>query len=142
MKKALQVLVVEDDNVDQMLLRRLFAKMNLESSLVFAENGEDALRILREETEKKLSPSFLIVTDLNMPKMGGLELLKALREDKKLASIVVYVLTTSISESDITEAYKYNIAGYITKDQLREKTDEVVALLSSYTSLNIFPPPS
>ncbi|MGD1851915.1 MAG: response regulator [Cyanophyceae cyanobacterium] len=134
--RSLNVLLVEDDKVDVMNIRRAFAKNDFESSLHVAENGLEALSLLRNEEESSVpSKRLLILLDLNMPKMGGIEFLDALRHDDSLKKIPVIVLTTSNEERDRIEAYKFNVAGYIVKPVTFSKFLSVTKALNEYWSL-------
>jgi CheY-like chemotaxis protein len=106
------VLLVEDNEVDVMGVKRAFKNFNLTNPIVAAENGYDALRCLRDGTVQK---PYLLLLDLNMPKMNGIELLEELRKDPELKQSIVFVLTTSNAPEDKLQAYDKNIAGYIVK---------------------------
>src|SRR3569832_1827065 len=116
-ERLLTILLVEDDEVDIMNVKRAFKKNNILNPLHIAHNGLDALAMLRGNAEQgieKITPTpKVILLDLNMPRMGGLEFLKELRSDPALKSISVYVMTTSDEESDKFTAYNLNVAGYI-----------------------------
>ncbi len=130
------ILLVEDDTVDIMNVQRSFKKANITNPLYIAQNGIDALAILRNEASVKIPASRrLILLDLNMPKMGGLDFLKELRADDKLRSTPVIVLTTSDQERDRIEAYNLNVAGYILKPVTFTNFAEVMATLNRYWTL-------
>ena len=93
-------------------------------------NGIEALTLLREES--KISPPYIILLDINMPKMNGLEMLAELRLDEKLKRAVVFVLTTSKADEDRIEAYNHNVAGYIIKNQLGDGFLKVMGMLDHY----------
>jgi CheY-like chemotaxis protein len=133
--KTINILLVEDDEVDIMNVRRAFRKGNIINPLYVATNGLEALEILRGRSEHlPLLPSQrrLILLDLNMPKMGGIEFLRVLRADKDLRVIPVVVLTTSNAEQDRMEAYNLNIAGYLLKPIVFATFVEVMATLDRY----------
>ena len=114
----LNFLLIEDDEVDIMTVKRAFKKGNITNSLYVADNGLEALSMLRGDAEKPpLIPvdRRIILLDLNMPKMNGLEFLKELRADATIGDIPVVVLTTSNEVRDRVEAYHLNVAGYILK---------------------------
>lgn len=115
-RKQLEILVIEDDDVDVICLRRAFSKTQTDAVLHFASDGLEALEMLNGEGRKPLDilPT-LILLDLNMPKMGGLEFLQAMRKEAGLKKIPVFVLTTSRQERDVQGAYMHNVAGYIVK---------------------------
>jgi CheY-like chemotaxis protein len=116
--KKLNILLVEDDEVDIMNVQRAFKKNNILNPLFFASNGLEALEMLRgNDGQSSVIPEHrrLILLDLNMPKMGGIEFLQQLRADPVLHNIPVVVLTTSDQDCDRMDAYKLNVAGYILK---------------------------
>lgn len=132
------VLLVEDDEIDVMNVQRAFKKQHIEHPIYVASNGLEALAILRGE--QGVFPTShderrVILLDLNMPKMNGIEFLQELRADPDLQSLVVIVLTTSDQERDRVEAYKFNVAGYILKPVTFKKFLDVVAALNSYWSI-------
>lgn len=107
-------MLVDDDEVDVMSVQRAFKKINITNPLHIAHNGVEALAMLRGENGPQVRPT-IILLDLNMPRMGGLEFLEILRADPDLKSISVVVLTTSRDEQDKVQAFDYNVAGYIVK---------------------------
>lgn len=138
--RALNILLVEDDAVDVMNVQRAFKKNNITNPLHTAGNGLEALALLRGEGCEALRPlPKLILLDINMPKMNGIEFLRELRNDPKLKSISVIVLTTSNEERDVVSAYDLNVAGYILKPVELDKFIEAVRTLDLYWSLNVLP---
>ena len=131
------ILLVEDDTVDIMNVRRSFKKANITNPLFTAKNGIEALDILRNQSEEIHMPKErrLILLDLNMPKMGGLEFLQELRADPALKPTPVIVLTTSDQERDRVEAYNLNVAGYILKPVTFANFAGVMATLNLYWTL-------
>jgi CheY-like chemotaxis protein len=136
-EKLLNILLVEDDSVDVMNVQRAFVKNNITNPLHIAFNGVEALNMLRGSNGKpKLNPSpRIILLDINMPKMNGLEFLRELRNDDDLKSVSVFVMTTSNDDQDKIEAYNLNVAGYILKPLSFEKFVNAVAVLNSYWKL-------
>jgi CheY-like chemotaxis protein len=136
-EKLLNILLVEDDSVDVMNVQRAFVKNNINNPLHIAFNGVEALNMLRGSNGKpKLNPMpRIILLDINMPKMNGLEFLRALRNDDDLKSVSVFVMTTSNDDQDKIEAYNLNVAGYILKPLSFEKFVNAVAVLNSYWKL-------
>jgi len=115
-EKLLHILLVDDDEVDVMNVQRAFKKNNIINPLYIATNGLEALEMLRGQGAQAIPGTRrLILLDLNMPKMNGLEFLRAIREDPDLRPLTVVVLTTSNDERDRIEAYNLNVAGYILK---------------------------
>jgi hypothetical protein len=134
----LNILLVEDDEVDVMNVRRAFRKENIPNPLYVASNGLEALDILRGKGEQLPAIPVerrLILLDLNMPKMGGIEFLQALRADPELKSTPVVVLTTSNADQDRLSAYNFNIAGYLLKPVTFATFVEVMATLNKYWAL-------
>ena len=137
-EKTLNVLLVEDDEVDVMNVKRAFKRNNITNPLYVAFNGLEALEMLRGDNGD--SPQIpqqrrIILLDLNMPRMGGLEFLQELRSDSKLRSIPVIILTTSDEDKDRIEAYKLNVAGYLLKPVKFSQFAEAMATLNKYWSL-------
>lgn len=110
------ILVIDDDEVDIMNIRRSFKKNNIVNQLHVANNGVEALAMLKGDGVKKLNPMpKLILLDINMPKMNGFEFLNQIRQDGELRSLNIFMLTTSNHDEDYVNARQYNIAGYIVK---------------------------
>jgi CheY-like chemotaxis protein len=135
--KALNILMVEDDQVDVMNVRRAFAKNHVENPIHVASNGLEALQMLR--TDVVPGDRRIVLLDLNMPKMSGLEFLRELRHDPALQATPVVVLTTSNDERDKIEAYNLNVAGYLLKPVTVEKFVEVMTTLNKYWTLAELP---
>ena len=111
-KKIIDILLVEDDIVDVMTVKRAFKEINITNSLSVTGNGEEALEYLKDENNEKPG---LILLDLNMPKMNGIEFLKIIKNNEAHKSIPVVVLTTSKEEQDKLSSFNYSVAGYIIK---------------------------
>jgi CheY-like chemotaxis protein len=131
--RLLNILLVEDDDVDVMNVRRAFKKNNIANPLFLASDGIDALDQLRNGAVP--SDRRIILLDLNMPKMNGIEFLRELRRDPALAPTPVIVLTTSNDDRDRIEAYNLNVAGYILKPVTFTNFCEVMAALNKYWAL-------
>ncbi len=131
--RLLNILLVEDDEVDVMNVRRAFAKSHIRHPLFVAGDGLEALEKLR--SGEIPSDRRLVLLDLNMPRMNGIEFLRALREDPQLAPIPVVVLTTSNDERDRIDAYDLNVAGYLLKPVTFANFCEVMAALNRYWAL-------
>lgn len=134
------ILLVEDDEVDVMNVKRAFKKNNVTNPLFVCNNGLEALDFLRGggDTGTKEIPK-IILLDLNMPKMGGIEFLREVRKDEKLKNISVFVMTTSNEDKDKVDAYNLNVAGYILKPLSMERFIEAVSTLNNYWKLCEFP---
>jgi len=131
----INILLVEDDEVDVMNVKRAFKKVNITNPIYIASNGLEALNILRGNHDKY--PDFpqerrLILLDLNMPKMGGIEFLQQLRSDPQLRPTPVVVMTTSNQDQDRVEAYNLNVAGYILKPITFSSFVEMMVTLNKY----------
>ncbi len=140
MMKYLHILLVDDDELDVMNVQRAFKKNNIINPLYVAHNGLEALEMLRS-TEPDAIPKDrrLVLLDLNMPRMTGLEFLRELRGDPELHALTVIVLTTSDDERDKVEAFNLNVAGYIVKPMTFIAFVEVMAALNKYWSINELP---
>ena len=138
---SIQFLLIEDDQVDAQDIQRTFKKNKIANPLHLALNGLEALNMLRGENDvKKLEPMpTIILLDINMPKMNGIEFLKELRSDPKLKSLLVFVLTSSNDERDKIDAYKLNVAGYILKPLKFAEFAQSVSVLNLYWALLEFP---
>ena len=132
-KKILHILLVEDDEVDVMNVRRSFDKNKITNPLYVAFNGIQALEMLRMGEVPKNRR--LVLLDLNMPRMNGIEFLRELRKDSELRSIPVVVLTTSDAEKDKIEAFDLNVAGYLVKPVTFPGFAELMATLNKYWTL-------
>jgi CheY-like chemotaxis protein len=141
-QKLLNILLVDDDDIDVMNVRRAFKKNNIFNPLYVAGNGVEALAMLRGDgVQSPVVPPErrLVLLDLNMPRMGGIEFLRELRADPLLRLITVIVLTTSDDERDKVEAYHLNVAGYILKPVTFMSFVEVMATLNKYWAINELP---
>ena len=132
-ERMLNILLVEDDEVDVTNVRRAFKKNNIRNPLWVAGNGLEALEMLRgAELPRERR---LVLLDLNMPRMNGIEFLRTLRADPGLCCTPVVVLTTSNDERDRTDAYRLNVAGYVLKPVSFQEFCEAMATLLQYWSL-------
>lgn len=131
-QNLVNILLVEDDEVDVMNVKRAFSKNNIKNDLFVAGNGVEALEMLRTSI---VPLPRIIILDINMPKMNGIEFLKILREEDSLKNISVFVMTTSNEDSDKINAYNLNVAGYILKPLSFEKFLTSVATLNNFWQL-------
>ena len=131
--QVINILLVEDDEVDVMNIKRAFKKNDIENPLHVSGNGVEALEYLRSPTTLPLPK--IILLDINMPKMNGIEFLTEIRKDEELKSLTVFVMTTSNSDSDKINAYGLNVAGYILKPLSFDKFVSTVKNLTEYWSL-------
>ena len=132
-ERMLNILLVEDDQVDVMNVKRAFEKNKILNPLYIAGDGLEALAMLR--AGKVPADRRIILLDLNMPRMNGIEFLRELRADPELRSSPVIVLTTSNAEKDRIDAYQLNVAGYLLKPVTFINFVEVTAALNKYWTL-------
>jgi CheY-like chemotaxis protein len=140
----LSILLVEDDEVDVMNVQRALKKNNSTATLYRAANGIEALAMLRSTSHiaQPDNSRLLILLDLNMPQMGGLEFLKELRADPALHQLPVVILTTSMQDSEIAAAYEYHVAGYIIKPITFSSFVEKIDALNRYWLMSELPAPA
>ncbi|MFN4083464.1 MAG: response regulator [Bacteroidia bacterium] len=138
-EKMVNILLVEDDEVDVMNVKRAFKKNNVTNPLHICGNGIEALEYLKEKLKTRGDLPKIILLDLNMPKMGGIDFLKALRAENSLKHLSVFVMTTSNEDKDKVDAYNLNVAGYILKPLSIERFIEAVSTLNNYWKLCEYP---
>lgn len=136
MRSNKPVLLVEDDKVDAMTVERAFRDLHVTNPLSVVGNGEEALSYLRDR--ENLRPC-VILLDLNMPRMNGIEFLAVLRQDADLRSLPVVVLTTSKEEQDKIESFNLGVSGYMVKPVDYQKFVEVVKTIDIYWTLSELP---
>ena len=132
MIKALKILLIEDDVIEVMKFNRTIGFLKLSHKVIEANNGEDALKIL----ENKNNRPDIILVDLNMPKINGIEFLNILKSDNVLRYIPAIVLTTSSNMKDLRECYEVGIAGYLLKPLKYEDYVSRIEKLLAYWSIN------
>ena len=132
MKEMRPILLVEDDVVDQMTVKRAFKELKITNSLDIAGSGLEALDLLRGHAELPCG----IILDLNMPKMNGIEFLEELRKDEKLRNLPVIVLTTSNEDRGRGESFRLNVALYKIKPLDFSQFVEVIRAISLFLELN------
>lgn len=136
MTNLVNILLVEDDEVDIMNVQRAFKKNNISNPLFIARDGLEAFEMLMGKNPQVQIPNpKVILLDINMPKMGGIEFLTELRKHPSLKSISVFVMTTSNEDSDKIAAYDLNVAGYILKPLSFEGFTSAIAILNHYWHL-------
>ena len=136
MKSKRPILLVEDDTVDILTIKRSLQEIHVTNRIDVAENGEEALKILREYTYER---PCLILLDLNMPRMGGIEFLQIIKRDELFKRIPVVVLTTSSDEQDKIESFKLGVAGYMIKPVDYQQFVEVIKTIDLYWTLSEIP---
>ena len=132
--RVVTILLVEDDEVDVKALKWAFDKLKVANPLVIARDGVEALEKLRE-----LPRPFLVITDINMPRMNGIELLRKIRESEEHRDSIVFVLTTSNDEQDKIDAYDLNVAGYMLKTDMGTSFTRAISLIDNYWKVVEFP---
>ncbi|MCA9694611.1 MAG: response regulator [Nannocystaceae bacterium] len=133
------VLLVEDDDLDVMNVKRAFAKNESDIAIERVPDGRAGLERLRAEGFD--TRNLVILLDLNMPKMNGIEFLRELRADPELHRLPVIVLTTSDDERDKVDAYDLNVAGYVLKPVQFSAFVAVMDAVEQYWNLQEFPDP-
>jgi len=136
MRNLNPILLVEDDNVDVMAVERALKDLKIKNQLVSTANGEEALEYLKNNGNKK---PCIILLDLNMPKMNGIEFLKIVKADKTLKKIPVVILTTSSQQQDIVESFQLSVAGYIVKSIDYAKFAKAISTINQYWTLSKLP---
>ena len=129
-------MLVEDDTVDVMTVKRALKDINITNHLIVASDGEEALSYLMDERNRRPG---IILLDLNMPRMNGAEFLAAARKNGVLKSIPVIVLTTSIEDQDKVDSFDLGIAGYMVKPVDYAQFVEVVRTINLYWTLSELP---
>jgi len=136
MKKPKPILLVEDDNIDAMTVRRAMKDLKVTNELIRVGDGEKALEYLHDESTEN---PCLILLDLNMPKMNGIEFLKIDKADEDLKKIPVVVLTTSDEQRDIVESFELSVAGYMVKSADYSNFVEMIRVINLYWTLSEMP---
>lgn len=136
MKTDRPILLVEDDRIDAMAVKRAFKAIRVANPLVMAENGEAALAWLQDPENPR---PCVILLDLNMPRMNGIEFLRIVKADPALRRIPVVVLTTSREEEDKLNSFDLSVAGYMLKPVDYQKFVEVVKTIDLYWTLSELP---
>jgi CheY-like chemotaxis protein len=132
-EKIVHILLVEDDEVDVLNVKRAFEKHKIANPLYVACDGVEAFEMLRDG--RVPTARRIVLLDLNLPRMNGIEFLRLLRADRKLRSTPVIVLTTSNDERDKIDAYDLNVAGYLLKPVTFPNFAELMAALNKYWTL-------
>jgi CheY-like chemotaxis protein len=136
MHNSKPVLLVEDDQVDAMTVQRSFKDLKVLNKLVHKVDGKEALEYLCNESSEK---PCVILLDLNMPRMNGIEFLKVIKTDDNLKKIPVIVLTTSAAEKDVTESFNLSVAGYMVKPVDYKNFVEAMRAIEMYWTLSLLP---
>lgn len=131
----MNILLVEDDYLDAMNVQRVFGKLNLHHDLHTVRNGQEALDLLEGKNALGHYHPDLVLLDLNMPKMNGIEFLKEIRSNDDLKRLKVFIMTTSDEESDRMDAEELGIAGYIIKPLTFDRFDNPNSSMDSFNLL-------
>ena len=132
--KVVTILLVEDDEIDVKALDRAFEKLKIANPVVVARDGVEAWEMLQT-----LTRPFLVITDINMPRMNGIELLRKIRQSEQLRDSIVFVLTTSNDEQDKIDAYHLNVAGYMLKTDMGASFTRAIELIDNFWRVVEFP---
>ncbi len=136
MKNSSPILLVEDDQVDAMTLKRALKDLQVTNPLEVAMNGEEALDYLKKVKNRK---PCIILLDLNMPRMNGIEFLIKIKQHEDFKIIPVVILTTSNDENDRMESFKHNVAGYMIKPIDYLQFVETMRIIKMYWTLSELP---
>ena len=132
---SLPILLVEDDKIDTKLIRHILDKEGYTGFVAHAYDGIEALEMLAGDLGDAIDQPWLILLDINMPRMNGLEFLRELRSRDLLKRNIVIMLTTSTYNEDKIAAYDLNVAGYVLKDNM----DSLIKLVTRYSQINEIP---
>jgi CheY-like chemotaxis protein len=136
------ILLVEDDDIDATAVIRGLATAKIKNPLVRARDGVEALEMLRGTNGKpKIRPPYLLLVDIRMPRLDGLELVRKIRGDQALQRTIIFMLTTSDNDRDLTTAYDAHVAGYIVKTSGEDQFSKLARMLDYYL-LIVAPPPA
>jgi CheY-like chemotaxis protein len=131
----MNILLVEDDDVAAEAVMRSLRKHAIDAPVTLAQDGLEALEILRHQhPSEHIEKPYLVLLDLNMPRMNGFEFMEEIRRDQDLHDSVIFVLTTSDNEHDRARAYAKNIAGYMVKSAVGPHFSKLTSLLENYRS--------
>jgi CheY-like chemotaxis protein len=141
--KPVKILLVEDDSIDVKAFQRAMSKLKITNPIEISRDGVEAWDYLQEAVanDDEETPS-LVILDINMPRMNGLELLSKIRADDNLRHLIVFMLTTSNDEKDKFEAFDMNVAGYMLKSDMGNSFIRAVELIDSYWRVVEFPVPN
>ena len=134
------ILLVEDDQIDVRFIKKTFQSHRITNPIYVASDGIEALEILRGEGGREpLARPYLILLDINMPRMNGIQFLQELRGDPRLSNSIVFVLTTSAHDQDKESAYAHNVAGYLLKSGIGGDFMNAIRMLENFLVSIQFP---
>ncbi len=137
--RQVNILLVEDDEIEAEAVMRSFQKQALPNEITVAQDGMEALGMLRDQAQWRTNP-YMILLDLNMPRMSGIEFLHEIRQDAELKRSIIFVLTTSNRDEDKLAAYNHQVAGYLVKSHLGDDFQQLTEILHVYWRTIEFPP--
>jgi CheY-like chemotaxis protein len=141
--KPVNIMLVEDDSIDVKAFQRAMTKLKITNPVTISRDGVEAWEHLQQcVAEGGESTPSLVILDINMPRMNGLELLTKIRADENLRHLIVFMLTTSNDEKDKFKAFDMNVAGYMLKSDMGNSFIRAVELIDSYWRVVEFPEPS
>jgi CheY-like chemotaxis protein len=127
------ILLVEDDDGDAKAVERTFQKARIANPILRARDGVEAMEILKgSDKQPRIEPPYLLLVDLNMPRLDGIQLVKAIRADPELRETIIFMLTTSNRAEDKQAAYSLNVTGYILKERAGEDFLKLFNLVDTY----------
>jgi CheY-like chemotaxis protein len=132
--QEVNILVVDDDEIDVKALLRAFKKLKIANPVTAAKDGIEGWEALQD-----LPRPYLIILDINMPRMNGIELLGKIRASEKYHDSVVFILTTSTDDEDKFEAYNLNAAGYMLKSDMGKSFIRAIEMIEQYWKVVEFP---
>lgn len=137
---TVSILLVEDDDIDAEGVERALEKAYIANPRFRARDGVEALEMLRGENGHEAIPTpHLLLVDINMPRMDGIEFMTEIRKDEKLKKSIAFILTTSNGESDKIEAYNLNVAGYLVKSKVGDNFVDMIDMLDHFWKIVEFP---
>jgi CheY-like chemotaxis protein len=136
MHRSRPLLLVEDDQIDARTVKRALLDLKVQDAVVHMPNGEEALTYLRSGINEQ---PCLILLDLNMPKMGGIEFLKEVKKDPTFRRIPIVVLTTSNEDRDVWGTFEHSVAGYMVKPIDYQQFVETIRTVVEYWALSVVP---
>jgi CheY-like chemotaxis protein len=141
--KPVNIMLVEDDSIDVKAFQRAMTKLKITNPVTISRDGVEAWEHLQKcVAEGGESTPSLVILDINMPRMNGLELLTKIRADENLRHLIVFMLTTSNDEKDKFKAFDMNVAGYMLKSDMGNSFIRAVELIDSYWRVVEFPEPN
>ncbi|MBF0620448.1 MAG: response regulator [Magnetococcales bacterium] len=136
MRNQKPILLVEDDQVDAMTVKRSLKKVHVTNNVERAKNGEEALAWLRNPDNER---PCIVLLDINMPRMNGIEFLEVVKQDNALKTIPVIILTTSKDEMDRVKSFNLGVAGYMVKPVDYVQFVDVIQTINMYWTLSELP---